>query len=214
MSSNANRRSIVEALIRSLLTNRLAMAIKRRVRDARWQRAGVAFTNPAPPAVVHNIVFVCLGNICRSPFAAALSERRLAPQQTRVRFLSAGLDTKQSNKPPAAAVHTARRYGCDLDGHRPLPVTESMIAASDMVVAMEMRHIEELTRRWPHWRHRYFLLPLFDPKNADAGAFDRYNLADPFGKNDAEFARCYERIDGAVAGLLQQLAVGASRDGS
>jgi low molecular weight protein-tyrosine phosphatase len=205
MTSPASRPSPFDAIVRSVLTHPLALAMKRRLRDARWRRRGDVFRNPAVPGEVRQIVFVCLGNICRSPFAAVLMQHRLAELGIDVTIASAGLNTRQGNRPPDAAVRAAHRYGCDLDGRTPVSLSDDTIAASDMIVAMEMAHIEQLQARWPEWRDRYFLLPLFEPPAAVAGAFERFNLADPFGKDDAEFARCYERIDRAVAALLPQL---------
>jgi protein-tyrosine phosphatase len=205
MTGTGQSQSPLSALIRTVLTHPVAMALKRRLRDARWQRTGALVVNPPLPDHVQQIVFVCLGNICRSPFAAALTAARLREGRADVRVISAGLNTTQSNRPPDAAVEAARRYGCSLDGHRTTSVTEKMIAACDMVVAMEVRHIDELAARWPEWRQRYFLLPLFEPPSNELGAFERCNLVDPFGKDAAEFRRCYERIDRAVTGMLRTL---------
>lgn len=205
MTSSTSRASLFDSIVRSVLTHPAAMAIKRRLRDARWRRRGEVFRNPPVPGSPRRIVFVCLGNICRSPFAAVLLQQRLADERPDLTIASAGLSTRQGNRPPEAAVRAARKYGCNLDTHRPVGVNGETIGASDMVVAMEMAHIEELQTRWPEGRDRLFLLPLFEPPDASVGAFERFNLVDPFGKDDKEFARCYERIDRAITSLLTQL---------
>jgi hypothetical protein len=61
--------------------------------------------------------------------------------------------------------------------------------------------------RWPAYRDRLVLLAFFDPGPAGAtGAYDRLNIADPFGRGPQAFGRCYDRLSAAIPDLLDRLA--------
>jgi hypothetical protein len=71
------RRPLISRPITSPVTHPAAPRVKRPVRNLMWWAKGLAMRNPALPSRVRSVLFVCLGNICRSPFAAALAARRV-----------------------------------------------------------------------------------------------------------------------------------------
>ena len=91
----------------------------------------------------------------------------------------------------------------ELAGHRPQAVTRDLIESHDLVVVMEWRHLAQLRHAYPEHRNRMFLLPLFDDR--PRSAYERYNIADPFGKPFAAFEDCYQRMDRAVRRLVAEL---------
>jgi protein-tyrosine-phosphatase len=64
------------------------------------------------------ILFVCAGNICRSPFAEALARRLAAERGLDVEFASAGEIALDGDRCPPDAVAVAKEYGVDLSSHR------------------------------------------------------------------------------------------------
>jgi protein-tyrosine-phosphatase len=65
-----------------------------------------------------------------------------------------------------------------------------------MVFVMEQSQLVQLRTAFPEHRERVFLLSLFD---GEAGnAYERYNIADPFGQPLSAYEACYERIDRAT----------------
>jgi protein-tyrosine-phosphatase len=119
--------------VRSLLprlwqyTERVLRPLRRRRALARLRRHGVP----------ESIVFVCHGNICRSPDACAASSRRL-PQAVRtvVRVGSAGF-IGPGRPAPFTAVKVARRRGRDLSAHRSTLVGPEGWIDSNLVIVME-----------------------------------------------------------------------------
>jgi protein-tyrosine-phosphatase len=64
------------------------------------------------------VLFVCAGNICRSPFAEALARRLAAERGLDVEFASAGEIALDGDRCPRDAVAVAKEYGVDLSSHR------------------------------------------------------------------------------------------------
>lgn len=192
-------------LVRRALHHPAVMSAKRRWRDLRWRMThGDGPGHPPLPAGVRSVTFVCLGNICRSPFAGYLAARRLAAAGRRdLRIASAGLNPTQSGRSPDLARQAARVFGVDLDAHRPIALSSELAASSDLIIGMEPAHIDEMRARHPHLAQRLQLLSAFDPQ---AKGYERYHVDDPFLGPPEGYVYCYSRIDRAVTGLLAALA--------
>ena len=173
--------------------------LKRTVKDVWWTWTGRTIANPPLPSNARSLLFICLGNICRSPFAEAIAVRRA--QELAIgsfRYASAGLRTRAKEPPPEAKA-AARSFGVALDTHEAKPLTAELVAAHDMLIVMEYSQIETVHAAYPSTRGRVYLLSLFD---ADASGLDRYNITDPFASPLAAYDTCYRRIDRAVSALL------------
>jgi protein-tyrosine phosphatase len=183
-----------------ILRHPATMSVKRHVRDLRWSARGRNIANPAVPDRIRSILFVCLGNICRSPFAALIAARRLSDRGVAVKCTSAGITARQAERSPADARSVAEDFGVSLSHHVPQLLTRELIDTHDAVVVMEASQFEELAAAYPHARERLLLLPLFDAD--DTAAYERYNIADPFAQPRSAYEACYQRIDRAVSRLL------------
>ena len=99
-------------------------------------------------ATTFNVLFVCTGNTCRSPMAAALARDELARRGWRhVQIASAGAAAEpgQPASPPALAV--MERSGLDLAGHASQLLTPELVDWADLILAMSLSHlavVEEL----------------------------------------------------------------------
>jgi protein-tyrosine phosphatase len=191
-------RSIVHDVVGGLRrTARVALA-----------RVRLAFMrNPPMPASVRSMMFVCKGNICRSPYAALRAERLvrelgLGP----IRCFSSGLKPSQADASPPDAIAAAAARGYDLRTWRPLPLTDAAMGDADLVVVMETAHLDQVRERWPAYRDKTVLLPLFDDEPG-LDAWARLNIADPFDKGPEAFERCYARLDTALRALCARLPV-------
>lgn len=203
--------SLTSSAIRRMVTHPAARAVKRVVRDRWWTLRGRSIANPPVPETVESILFVCLGNICRSPFAAMLATRRLAELGAGgVRCHSAGIRTTQAARPPQEALDASTAYQLSLEGHRPQPLTRALVEASDLIVVMEAGQLRDVRARYPEAAGAVVLLSLFD--QMVTSGFDRYHIADPFGQPRAAFDACYRRIDRALAELLGHLRATRHRD--
>ena len=189
-------------VITAVLRHPLVMRCKRVVRDLRWRVSGSRIELPALPPNVRSVLFVCLGNICRSPFAGRLAEDRYA--NLPITFRSAGIKASQSDRSPDNACEAAAAFGVSLQSHRPVAINRSLVDASDLIVAMEASQVVELRATYPDAANRITLLALYDER---ARGYDRYCIEDPFMRPLSDFTHCFHRIDRAVSGLLTRLGV-------
>ena len=188
-------------LIRFVLTHPGALRLKAGLRDNYWRVRGRALCNPPLPTRPESILFICLGNICRSPFAEAIAVSLLKNAGVAgVTCASAGIRTTQAARPPELACIAAARFGISLKEHQPVTLTPELLARFALVVVMEASQLEVLRTDYPDAASRIVLLPLFDV--ASVPGYAAYNIADPFGRPIETFVHCYERVENAVRALL------------
>ena len=106
-----------------------------------------------------SVLFICTGNMFRSPIAEAAFRDQLGrdglPGWT---VSSAGTWTAPGQPPPRATVDLARSLGLDLSGHLTRLVDESMLAAADAVLVMESGHKEAIEVEFPSARKKIYLI--------------------------------------------------------
>jgi protein-tyrosine phosphatase len=196
----------IDSGIRRVLTHPAVMVAKQWLKDAWWRARGNAFSNPPIPHDVRSILFVCQGNICRSPFAATRAAALLGRAGlSHVRCLSAGIRATHAARPPREACDAAEAFGLSLQLHEPLQLTRGLIMTVDMAVVVEAGQMLGLRRTCPEATDRIFLLPLFD--SGGRAGYARYHIADPFGESPQVFESCYQRIDHALRQLVAAIAV-------
>lgn len=151
---------------------------------------------------ITNILFVCTGNICRSPFAEGLFKRLAGEKNlSGVSAQSAGLFALSGNEATFPAQQVAVEHGVDLTGHRAQPVTPDLAAQSDLVLVMEKHHQNDFCAEFPGASQRVRLLRNF----ARYGSPER-GIADPYGLNYDAYRFCFLDIEDAVLGLVDFLS--------
>jgi protein-tyrosine phosphatase len=147
-----------------------------------------------------SILFVCLGNICRSPYAKYRAEARLNGSAPSMRFDSAGF-IGPDRQPPEHALAAAGRRGIDHLSHRSKTLSASLVNQADLVIVFDRGHLKRL-RRTPGVRMDHVVrLGDLDPEWTGKRA-----IADPWGKPEEEFDRTFERIDRCIDALLTSAA--------
>jgi len=82
------------------------------------------------------VLFVCAGNLCRSPFAEGLARRLASERGLDLEFESAGEIAYEGSTCPPDALAAARAHGVDLSAHRARRLTPERRAAADEVVPL------------------------------------------------------------------------------
>lgn len=124
------------------------------------------------------ILFVCTGNTCRSPMAAALLSS-MCPDKKQL-ILSAGLAAHSGQSATAGAVAAMQAYGIDLTGHRARPVVEELLLRSELVLAMTSWQKQLLQEAAPQLAERIMTL-------AEAAGRPEIDVVDPYGQDDAAY---------------------------
>lgn len=169
--------------------------IKGYLRDFVWHLYGMHLHHQ-PMDLRHDrsLLFICKGNICRSPFAHLMAAKLLGNKNATT-VCSSGLHVKKSIAPPALAVEAAARFGIDLDRHRSKQIDLLQVEQADLVFAMEVWQWRMLRRQFPAHRHKMVLMALVNSGQPHYQyGFERSNISDPYGKDISEFIRCYQRI--------------------
>ena len=163
--------------------------------DARheWQRR--LGGEPALPRDIRHVTIVCHGNICRSPFAAAL----LAQQCGELAVRSAGFAATDGKPAEPAAVRAAARFGIALQSHGARRLCAEDVAWSDVVIAMQGHHVARITALGARSAPAVRLL-------GDVLPSPPFAIDDPWGRSDEVFDATFERIAAAVKQLAARIA--------
>lgn len=150
------------------------------------------------------ILVVCSGNICRSPMVAEYLKHRLSREGlSHVVVSSAG--TLGIDGAPASreAIKAMEEIDIDLSGHRSRGISAADVQSSDLVLAMDHRHLEELAVRYPTGRDMRHLLRAFEAgPEPDSSARD---LEDPIGSRLSVFRKQRDVIRVCVDHLVLHL---------
>jgi low molecular weight protein-tyrosine phosphatase len=160
-------------------------------------RRRAAFRTLADRRPLRSVLFVCHGNICRSPYAAAALARRLPPPvRGVVRVDSAGFCGPGRPAPPNG-VRVAARRGVDLAAHRSKLVALSPSAAADLVVVMEPGQRRALQTLFGGDGRDVLVLSDLDPELVTTRT-----IPDPVDQPEAAFEASYARIDRCLDALV------------
>ena len=149
-----------------------------------------------------SLLFVCHGNIMRSPFAAELARARLDESGQRFAISSAGTGAANARPADPRAIAAAARHGISLRAHRSLQLTPELVDQSDLICVMDYRNEAEVVARFPRASGRTMLL---------GGAVlttREPEIPDPYPLEDDAVAEVFERLSLAVDALVRRLASG------
>ncbi len=146
------------------------------------------------------VLFVCWGNICRSPMAEVVAKDWARRDGLHgVTFTSAGVSNEEAGNPmDPRAVATLTTAGYHPDPHSARLVTAGEVDSAAMVIGMERTHLRRI-RQLVRDAGPLYLLTDFDPDSVPGTEID-----DPWYGDDADFAIALKQIEGAMPGLMKR----------
>jgi RpiB/LacA/LacB family sugar-phosphate isomerase len=144
------------------------------------------------------ILFICTGNVCRSPMAEALF-RREARGRGAFRVLSAGLGAMDGQPPTAHSIEAMRKLGVDISEQRSRMLTADLVRQADYIFGMTHNHVDTVALLYPAAAEKTFLLREFD----DTLESYEKDIGDPIGSSYEVYEECRDQIEQGIASLLK-----------
>lgn len=142
---------------------------------------------------VERLVFVCRGNICRSPYA------EMRARKFNLNTISAGFHIQEGRGANIAATNNALKRGIMMDKHESRCINNILIDEHDLLIGMEPWHAERLFSIAGLCDAQVTLLGLWSKKKSPY-------IHDPYGRSNDYFQKCFSIIDSGVNELYNVMA--------
>jgi protein-tyrosine-phosphatase len=145
------------------------------------------------------ILFVCTGNVCRSPMAAGLLQQRLAQQglDSQYEVSSAGVWALDEYPASENAVTVMAERGIDIGQHIAHTLNAQDVSAAAVILVMSREHEEIIRNTWPQYGWKVHRLSEMVGK--------RRNIADPYRGPLEEYRECADTISGYINGGFERI---------
>ena len=132
------------------------------------------------------IIFVCTGNTCRSPMAAAMAAQIFAESGLDVEISSAGVSAVKGQPASRHAIQVMKDSGLCLQSHKASDICGKALEDAGLVLTMTASHRAVLLSDYPAADGKVFTLAEY--------AGDSRDVADPFGGSMEEYRACATQI--------------------
>lgn len=147
----------------------------------------------------YNILFVCSGNTCRSPMAAALARDAIGRRGwSYVRVDSAGTSAARGEPAARNGVAALREIGLDLSRHESKPLTADVADWADLIVVMGPSHVEHVRALGGGYKAFFLTEFLEGPESGDP-------IEDPFGGDLDVYREARDQIRRGVEAMVKGL---------
>jgi protein-tyrosine-phosphatase len=148
------------------------------------------------------LIFVCFGNIMRSPMCEALLKRTLPePGDGRFVITSAGLHAVPGREAHPWAIAAARNLDISLEDHRARLLSTEMVDSADVIFAMDYCNFAQILSRWKTASKKLFMLGAYAPSE-----YRETEIPDPYHATALETVACYKVLGACVQNLAHDLA--------
>ncbi len=138
--------------------------------------------------MIRRFLFVCTGNLCRSPMASSLFAARARVRGRKVEVASAGVAACVGKPPPEPVISLMDTRGLDVSGHRARQLSIELASPCDLILVMEVAQQRFIENYWHDLKGRVRRL----------GEWRDEDVLDPFGQSDEAYATCLSRIEACL----------------
>jgi len=171
---------------------------------------GIGFDRPVilpSPEKIRAVLFVCFGNIIRSPMCEALLNKELGRiPGIRVSVGSAGLNALSGRPAHPWAVAAAWDLGISLEGHRARLLTKQMVDEADAIFVMDYQNQVQLLSRWAGAKEKLYMLSAYAGED-----YRPVEIPDPYYMGQDATVVCYTQLQTCIRNLAHSLSKAASR---
>jgi len=147
----------------------------------------------------HTILFICTGNVCRSPMAEGLFKNLVDQNKADLIVISAGVGAQNGQPPSENAIRAMQDLDIDISPQRSMMMTAALASEADMIIGMTHGHIEMVNLMFPHTAEKTFLLREFD----DSLPLHEREISDPIGCSYEIYCQCRDQIREGIDSLLK-----------
>lgn len=140
---------------------------------------------------IHNILVVCIGNICRSPMAEYFFKQEF-PQ---LHIESAGIAGLTGHHADEKAILCMQRHSIDMQAHVAKKLNADLIKKSDLILVMSQNQQKHIEQTWPFSKGKTFRL----------GHWQSRNIADPYQHEQTVFDDTCQLIRSCITDWKQHI---------
>lgn len=152
-----------------------------------------------------NILFVCLGNSCRSVMAEGYFRYLIKSQADNFLVGSAGVGAIDGYPSSAETLKLLKSEGIDMSSHKSRRITAPMVRTADKIFVMEQSHRDFIVGNWPEASEKTHLLTEYMPSKFGKGA--GIDIPDPIRMSDGFYSNVYQVIKECVDQISAELGV-------
>lgn len=132
--------------------------------------------------IIKSLLIVCVGNMCRSPTAEYLLKSSL----NHVEVSSAGLMARENKPPCSKATDIAAVNGLNISSHKTRKLNQEMVIQSDLILAMESGHAEEILSTYPFAHGKVILFGRWG---------ENTEVPDPYRQSDEMYQAVFAKLN-------------------
>ncbi|MBL7959253.1 hypothetical protein JNL27_03340 [bacterium] len=162
---------------------------------------------------IYSILFVCTGNMCRSPIAEGLLKKKISEEapvelKDKIYVHSSGIYAYEGNKPSENSVKVALQNFIDISQIRSKPINRVQIEQSDLIFALSIDHLNFILENFPTARHKSTLLKTYGKERSITIAD---SIPDPIGFSMEFYIKIFTEIKNAVDSAFPMIIAAAQQ---